>query len=74
MAEIEESKPSRTGGIPLDEWFGASATKALHATMQEFVQATNQTSRRMVQPTWAIAVLTAMMVGAVMMQIVLALR
>jgi hypothetical protein len=42
--------------------------------MQEFVQATNQTSRRMVQPTWAIAVLTAMMVGADMMQIVLALR
>jgi len=42
--------------------------------MQEFVQATNQTSRRMVQLTWAIAVLTVMMLGAVVMQIVLALR
>jgi hypothetical protein len=60
--------------IPLDEWSGAAATKALHDTIKEFVRSSDQASHRMVQLTWAIAVLTIMMFGAVVAQIVIALK
>jgi hypothetical protein len=58
----------------LEEWSGAGATRELHETSKEFVRSSHQASRRMVQLTWAIAVLTVMMLGAVVAQIVIALK
>ncbi len=62
------------GGIPLEDWSGASATNELHQTMREFVKASSRSSRRMLQLTWAIVVLTVAMLSAVVVQIVLAFR
>ena len=62
------------GGIPLEDWSGARATNELHQTMREFVEASNRSSRRMLQLTWAIVVLTVAMLSAVVVQIVLALH
>jgi len=42
--------------------------------MREFVEASNRSSRRMLQLTWAIVVLTVAMLSAVVVQIVLALH
>jgi hypothetical protein len=74
MAAAEESRPARSVGIPLEEWSGAGATKELHATIKEFVRSSDQASRRMVQLTWAIVALTVMMLVAVVVQIVIALK
>jgi hypothetical protein len=74
MATSEESQPSRSHGIPLDEWSGAGATRELHATMKDFVRSSDQASRRMIQLTWAIIVLTIMMLFAVVTQIAIMLR
>jgi hypothetical protein len=60
------------GGIPLEDWSGARATNELHQTMREFVEASNRSSRRMLQLTWAIVVMTVAMLSAVVVQIVLA--
>ena len=60
--------------IPIDEWSGAAATKALHDTMKEFVRSSDHAARRMLQLTWAIALLTVMMLAAVVAQIVIALK
>jgi hypothetical protein len=64
----------RRGGIPLEERSGIGATRELHDTIKAFVQSSDQTSRRMVQLTWAIAELTVMMFGAVVAQIVIVLK
>jgi hypothetical protein len=60
--------------IPLDEWSGAAATKALHDTIKEFVRSSDHASRRMINLTWAIVVLTVVMLFAVGAQIVIALK
>jgi hypothetical protein len=73
MAELEQSGPFMRGGIPLDQWSGAAATKELHATIKEFVQSSHDASRRMINLTWAIVVLTVVMVLAVGAQIALTL-
>jgi hypothetical protein len=69
----EETKPVPTGGIPLDQWSGAYATKELHNTMKAFVHSSDKASRRMLQLTWAIMGLTAVMWCAVGIQITIAL-
>jgi hypothetical protein len=45
MATSEEPQPVRRGGIPLEEWSGAGATRELHDTIKAFVQSSDQTSR-----------------------------
>jgi hypothetical protein len=50
----------------------ACATKALHETIKDFVQSSDHAARRMIQLTWANAVLTVMMLVAVVTQIVIA--
>ena len=74
MVEPEQSKSPAKGGIPIDVWSGAYATKELHETIKEFVKSSNKASRRMLQLTWAIVVLTIIMLGAVIAQIVTALK
>jgi hypothetical protein len=72
MAAGEESQPARRGGLPVDEYSGAYATKALHETIKDFVRSSDHAARRMIRLTWAIAVLTVMMLVAVVTQIVIA--
>jgi hypothetical protein len=72
-------KPKKSG-IPLGEWSGSDATKALHETisaLHETIRAYQKESSRqtaqMIRVTWAIAVLTFVMLIAVGAQIYLAL-
>lgn len=60
--------------IPLEDWSGARTTDELHRTIREFVAASNRSARRMLQLTWAITALTAVMLIAVGMQVWFALR
>ena len=59
-------KPS---SIPLGEWSGSDATNALHATIREFVDQSGKQTRTMIRLTWAIAILTVLMLVAVGIQI-----
>ena len=59
------------GGIPLDEWSGAKATKELHETIQKFVEQSDRQSRTMIKLTWAIVGLTIAVIVLVAVQIVL---
>jgi len=60
------------GGIPLSEWSGSGATRELHETMKAFVEQSDRQAKAMIRLTWAIAVLTVAMLGAVIVQIALA--
>ena len=60
--------------IPLDEWSGAGATKELHETIKQFAQASSKQTCHLIRLTWAIVFLSVVMVGAVVVQVVLALR
>ena len=62
------------GGIPLGEWSGSNAVKELHATIRDFVKCSNRSAKWMVRLTCVIAVLTLVMVAAVLVQILVALR
>ena len=57
------------GGIPLEEWSGAGATKDLHVTIKKFVEASEKQSKHMIRLTWFIAFLTIIMVIEVAFQI-----
>lgn len=58
--------------IPLDEWSGAGATKALHKTIKEFVESTEKQTRTMIRLTRWITGLTIAMLIAVAAQIAIA--
>ncbi len=74
MPESEKPDSRSKGGVPLDQWSGAYATKDLHETVRNFVNSSDKASRRMLQLTWAIVFLTAVMLLAVITQIVIAIR
>ena len=61
-------------GIPLSEWSGSGATKALHEAIREFNATTSRQTNTLIRLTWVIAGLTAVMTVAVMFQIAIALR
>jgi hypothetical protein len=61
-------------GIPLGEWSGSDATKALHETIKEFSKASGRQTKWMLGLTWAIAVLTLVMAFGLGVQIWLALK
>ena len=55
--------------IPLDEFSGSGATKALHETIKKFVDQSDRQTRKLIGLTWAILILTVTMVAAVAVQI-----
>ncbi len=61
-------------GIPLDEWSGSGATKALHETIREFNEATTRQTKHLIVLTYVIAILTLVMTVGVGVQIWLALN
>jgi hypothetical protein len=59
--------------VPLGEWSGSDATKALHKTIKDHQEVSNQQTRQMIWLTWVIAVLTSVMLIGLLIQIYLAL-
>jgi len=62
------------GGIPLDEWSGAKATKQLEATIRTFNEQADRQTSTMLRLTWAMLILTVVMTIAVGLQIWLTLK
>jgi hypothetical protein len=60
-------------GIPLGQWSGSDATDALHATIKEFNKETVRQTRTMIRLTYAIAVLTFIMLLGLALQVYFAL-
>ncbi len=60
----------RESGIPLGQWSGSDATKALHQSINEFNEVTSKQTRTIIRLTWAILFLTAVMTVAVILQLV----
>ena len=56
--------------IPLGQWSGSDATKALHQSINEFNEVTSKQTRTIIRLTWAILFLTAVMSVAVILQLV----
>jgi len=61
-------------GIPLDRWSGAEATRELQEAVERFRVSSDKSAKRMIWLTWTIAILTFVMLGAVVVQVLLALR
>jgi hypothetical protein len=59
--------------IPLDQWNGSAATKELHATIVALSEATSKQTKAMIGLTWAIVVLTFLMLVGVGAQIAIAM-
>ncbi len=62
------------GGIPLDEWSGSGATKALHAAVDKYAAESKRQTKHLIGLTWAIVGLTVVLLFAVGVQIYLAVR
>ncbi len=60
--------------IPLDEWSGSGATKALHATVAKFAKESGRQTKQLIWLTWVIAGLTVALLIAVGVQIYIAVR
>ena len=60
--------------IPLGEWSGSDAIKALHDTIKDFNTRSARQTKWMLRLTWVIAVLTLVMAFGLGVQIWLALR
>ena len=58
------------GGIPLGEWSGSDAVRALHETIRAFVESSDRQAKAMISLTRWIAALTVAMLVAVVVQIV----
>lgn len=63
-----------TGGIPIGEWSGSDATKALHETIKSYQEASRKQTTQMLRLTWAIAILTFVMLVGLVVQIYLAIK
>jgi hypothetical protein len=61
-------------GIPLGDWSGADATKALQATIEKYQAESSRQTAHMIGLTWAIAVLTVVMAVGVAVQIYLTIH
>ncbi len=59
--------------IPLEVANGSIATIQLHETIKEFNKGAEQQTQKLIRLTWAIAVLTLVMIVAVFVQIAVAL-
>jgi len=58
--------------IPLGQWSGSDATKELHDTIKEFNEASTRQTRHLIILTWAIVILTILMLIGLGVQIYLA--
>jgi hypothetical protein len=47
--------------IALGQWSGSDATNALHETIRQYQEQSNKQTKQMLKLTWAIAVLTFVM-------------
>jgi hypothetical protein len=61
-------------GIPLEEWSGSGATKELHKSIREFNEVASKQTQTLTRLTWAIFILTAIMVIEVAVQIYLSIK
>ena len=59
-----------SGGIPLSEWSGSGATRALHETIKLQVAATDRQSKVIARLTWFMAVLAFVQTIATVVQVV----
>jgi hypothetical protein len=59
--------------IPLSEWSGSGATDRLHETVVRYSEATSKQTAQLIRLTWAIAVLTGLLLIGLVVQIVLAI-
>ena len=60
------------GGIPLDEWSGSGATKALHASIEKYQAENSVQTQKMVRLTVVITWLTVVLTIGLFVQIWLA--
>ena len=58
--------------IPLDEWSGSGATKALHATIERYQAESSRQTAKMIRLTWIITGLTVVLAIGLFVQIWLA--
>jgi hypothetical protein len=73
MTEPEKEAPTpRLASIPLDEWSGAGATKALHETIKDFTATSDRQAKTMINLTRAILALTVILALGLCMQLWLA--
>jgi hypothetical protein len=68
MADEPKKTPRRMGGIPLGEFSGSNATEALHATIKQFTAKSEEQTTRLICLTWAIVLLTVVMLVEVGVQ------
>ena len=61
------------GGIAIGEWSGSDATRALANSIAEFNRLSSLQTEKIVRLTWALAIMTFVMVIEVAFQIWLAL-
>jgi len=61
------------GNIPLGQWSGSDATNALHETIRQYQEQSSKQTKQMLRLTWAIVVLTFVMLLGLGVQIYLAL-
>ncbi len=62
-----------SGGIPLGVWSGSDATDQLRTTIVELNETTARQTRQMIRLTWALVVMTAVLIAGLGYQIWLAL-
>jgi hypothetical protein len=62
------------GGIPIGEWSGSDATKALHESIKNYQEVSSRQTTQMLRLTWTIAVLTFVMLIGLGVQIYLAIK
>jgi|GEM_PF-1924501 hypothetical protein len=78
MAENDTNVPKPAApsfwGIPVDEWSGADAIKALHETISQFRAESIKQTRKLIVLTRVIAALTVVMLIGLAIQIYLAIR
>jgi len=60
--------------IPIGQWSGSDAIKALHDTIQKYQEESSRQTTHMIRLTWVIAGLTFVMLIGLAAQIYLALR
>jgi hypothetical protein len=79
MAEDDKNEPAKPAppsywGIPVDEWSGSGATKALHETINQFTEQSARQTARLIALTRVLAGLTFVMLIGLAIQIYLAVK
>lgn len=62
---------SKRSGIPLGEWSGSDATRALHETIKAYQEESGRQTAKMIRLTEAITLLTVVMLLGLALQIYL---